>query len=91
MGHVRKRTKRRETFLWRLRRGLTQGQVGARLDPPVTQQTYSKYESGEVVPSLAHQRQIAAFYSVPVHTIWPTVAPRRRRTRRSPDQEEATA
>lgn len=54
----------------RVSRTLNQEQM-ARL-VGVSQQTYSKYESGTLVPSRDMQARIAAILGVSVETLWPT-------------------
>jgi transcriptional regulator with XRE-family HTH domain len=75
---TRRRTRRVETPLWRLRRArtLTQGQFADLLD--ISQQNYSKYERGVILPPPERQAAIAAYLGVPVQTLWP----RTRRSRR---------
>jgi DNA-binding XRE family transcriptional regulator len=38
----------------------------------ISQQTYSKYESGLIVPPFPTQARIAAMLATSVETLWPT-------------------
>lgn len=58
----------------RLQRRLLQRDVAARLG--VSQQTYSKYESGVVLPDPATRTRIAQALGVAVRVLWPRRAMR---------------
>lgn len=60
------------TPLRNLRRARTLNQEQMARLLGVSQQTYSKYESGLVVPSADMQARIAAILGVSVETLWPT-------------------
>ncbi len=62
---------KKESALRNLRRvrTLNQEQMARLLD--VSQQTYSKYESGVIVPPGDRQAQIAAILGTSVETLWP--------------------
>jgi len=76
-----------ETPLRKLRRvrTITQGQMAALLK--VSQQTYSKYESGVIRPDVATRERIAKVLGVGVEDLWPRRAPRVR----APEADEARA
>jgi transcriptional regulator with XRE-family HTH domain len=61
----------KESALRKLRRArtLNQEQMAGLLD--VSQQTYSKYESGVIVPPPDRQAQIAAILGTSVEALWP--------------------
>lgn len=69
MPKSRARRKKPETVLSKLRRQFGQARLAAMVG--VSQQTYSKYESGQLVPDSATQATIARFFNVPVRRIWP--------------------
>jgi transcriptional regulator with XRE-family HTH domain len=53
----------------RIARTLKQEQMASLLE--ISQQTYARYESGEVVPSVDRQARIAAILGASVETLWP--------------------
>lgn len=73
MPHVRTRRRRKETVLWKLRRAYSQARLAALVG--VTQQTYSKFENGRLIPDPVTQAKIARVFGVSVTTIWPDAVP----------------